>query len=189
MPFVARALRRALLMKKRHFASLTAQEALHVALLIEARNARIYQQFAELFASFPDQDSQAIAAVFTEMAEEEEVHGSELQACYAARYGETECGVTPEDVQELVELPRVPDGSIFAIARAGAATAPRAQALAIALATEEGALRFYRGLQEMTEDPELSLLYEELGRFEGEHVRVLRNRITLARQSVNSDLE
>jgi len=175
-------------MNKRHFASLTAQEALHVALLIEARNARVYQQFAELFASFPDRDSQAMAAIFSEMAEEEVVHGSELQACYEARYGEMECDVTPDDVHELVELPRVPDGSIFAIARAGAATVPRTQALAIALATEEGALRFYHRMVEMTEDSELNLLYQELGRFEGEHVRELRNRIALAGNSVSSDL-
>jgi rubrerythrin len=175
-------------MTKRYFATLTTQEALHVALLIEARNARIYQQFAELFGSFSDQDSQAIAAVFTEMAEEEEAHGAELQARYVARYGEAECDVTPDDVQDLVELPRVPDGSIFAIARAGAATAPRTQALAIALATEEGALRFYVRMAETTDDPELNLLYQELGRFEGEHVYELRKRITQARNSVNNDL-
>ena len=38
---------------KRDFASLSAQEALHVAIFIEERNADIYHQLAEMFAEFP----------------------------------------------------------------------------------------------------------------------------------------
>ena len=42
---------------KRDFASLTAQEALHVAIFVEERNAEIYHQFAEMFAEFHDPES------------------------------------------------------------------------------------------------------------------------------------
>ena len=47
---------------KRDFASLSAQEALHVAIFIEERNAEIYHQFAEMFAEFRDPESLEIAA-------------------------------------------------------------------------------------------------------------------------------
>jgi rubrerythrin len=175
-------------MNKRSFASLTIQEGLHVAMQIEARNARIYEQFAELFRSFPDVDSQTIAAVFSEMAGEEYAHGSELHARYTAHFGDAPCNVRVDDIEDLVELPRVPDGSIFAIARSGAATVPPIQAFAIALAAEEGAVRFYGRLAGTTEDPELSFFYQELGHFEAEHVGELRQRIELARGSVNGEI-
>ena len=42
---------------KREFASLSAQEALHVAIFIEERNAEIYREFAEMFAEFRDPES------------------------------------------------------------------------------------------------------------------------------------
>ena len=42
---------------KREFASLSAQEALHLAIFIEERNGGLYRQFAELFKDFGDRDS------------------------------------------------------------------------------------------------------------------------------------
>ena len=47
---------------KREFASLSAQEALHVAIFVEERNADIYREFAEMFAEFRDPPSLEIAA-------------------------------------------------------------------------------------------------------------------------------
>jgi len=174
-------------MDKRYFASLTVQEGLYIAMQIEARNAGIYEQFAELFRSFPDSDSQTIASVFTDMAEEEYAHGTELQQRYSLRFGDAPCDVSLDQLQDLVELPQVPDGSIFAIARTGAATVPCNQALAIALAAEEGALRFYGRLAAVTEDPELSFFYQELGRFEADHVGELRRKMEFARDSSNGE--
>ena len=55
---------------KREFTSLTAQEALHVAIFIEERNAELYQQFAELFAEFKDPESLEIAQVFWDMVKD-----------------------------------------------------------------------------------------------------------------------
>jgi rubrerythrin len=174
-------------MDKRDFASLTTQEALRVAMFIEARNARIYEQFAELFGSFQDADSRTIADVFSEMAEEEYMHGTVLQERYTERFGDAACPITADEVEDLVELPHVPDGNIFAIARAGASTVPSTQGLAIALAAEEGALRFYRRLAELTEEPELATFYAELAHFEAEHVGDLRRKMEIARQSVSGE--
>ena len=168
-------------MAQRLFASLTTQEALCVAISIEMRNARLYRQYADLFGSFPNSDSQEIAAVFKEMAEEESGHETELRTRYGYRFGDAFCDVSADDVAELVELPRVPDGSIFAIARAGAATVPASQALGIAFAAEQGAFRFYRRLAESCNDPELAEFYAELTRFEAEHLEEVRFRLEAAR--------
>jgi rubrerythrin len=72
---------------QRAFASLTAQEALHVAIFIEDRNAGIYHRFAEMFTEFQDADSLEIASVFWDMAVEEKRHSYLLQATYQDRYG------------------------------------------------------------------------------------------------------
>jgi hypothetical protein len=53
---------------KRDFVSLNAQEALHVAIFIEERNANIYRQFSEMFAEFRDPESLEMAAAFWEMS-------------------------------------------------------------------------------------------------------------------------
>ena len=79
---------------KRYFASLTPQEALHVAAFIEERNAEIYHQFAELFAEFHDPESLEIASTFWDMAAEERNHGTELQKRYFDRYGTRPCAIT-----------------------------------------------------------------------------------------------
>ena len=77
----------------RSFAELDAQEALHVAIFIEERNAEIYHRFASMFTEFGDVESQAIAGVFWEMAEEERRHSSMLQSRYCQQYGNSGCCV------------------------------------------------------------------------------------------------
>lgn len=44
-------------MKKFEFASLSPHEALHLAILIEERNARLYESLARLFDEFMDEES------------------------------------------------------------------------------------------------------------------------------------
>jgi rubrerythrin len=169
---------------KRHFTSLNTQEALRVAIFVEERNARIYRQFAELFGGFPDVDSREIAAVFAEMAAEEVSHGAQLENRYRQHFGQAPCEITAEEVEDLVELPHFPDGNIFAISRAGVSAAPRMQGLAIALAAEEGAVRFYERLAEIAEEPEFGEFYADLARFEAEHVAELRRKMKLAQDAV-----
>jgi len=168
---------------KLDFASLSPQEALHVAIFIEERNHDLYSQFADLFQQFGDPDSKEIADVFLDMAEEERGHGTLLQERYAERYGEGTCHVTEEDIRELIEVPRL-ENDIFSIARAGATAIPRNHALGVALAAEEGAQRFYARLMECTEDPALYALYRDLTGFENEHVDILRRRMETARRDI-----
>jgi rubrerythrin len=162
---------------KREFASLTAQEALHVAIFIEERNAELYQQYAELFAEFKDPDSLEIAQVFWDMASEERGHGTMLQERYFERYGTQACVVTEEDICELLEVPRLESGELFAISRGKGAIAPRKAALQVALEAEESAMRYYSQLLNHTSDRALRAMYAELANFEADHTEFLQRKL------------
>lgn len=171
---------------KREFTSLTPREALHVAIFIEERNADIYRQFAELFDGFLDPESNEIAKTFSDMAEEEHRHGAALQRRYVERYGPEPCAITEEEIRDTIEVPRFPNGNIFAIARAQVSPVPRNQALQIALAAEKSALKFYNRLVETTNDGELRGLYEELANDEDDHTRLLAKRLNQEMRSTGA---
>ena len=162
---------------KREFSSLSPREALHVAIFIEERNADIYRQFAELFDAFSDPESNEIANTFWEMAEEEHRHGATLQKRYLERFGPEPCMITEEELRDTIEVPRFPDGNIFAIARAQVSPVPRNQAIQVALAAEKSALKFYNRLLETTSDVDLRDLYEELASDEDDHTRILAKQL------------
>src|ERR1700746_206662 len=131
---------------KREFTSLNAQEALHVAIFIEERNAEIYREFAEMFAEFRDPESLEIAAAFWEMSNEERHHGTMLQKRYFDRYGTRPCRVTEEDISDFIEVPRLENGDIFTYSKPKVGRSPREMALEVATSAEESATRFYRRL-------------------------------------------
>ena len=160
----------------RSFAELDAQEALHVAIFIEERNAEIYHRFASMFTEFGDVESQAIAGVFWEMAEEERRHSSMLQSRYCQQYGNASCSLTEEDLVDFIEVPRLESGDVFADSRPGASE--RNRALQVALTAEVSAQRFYGDLAQCSEPGPLRLIYEELAQTEGEHVAFLRAKLS-----------
>ncbi len=168
---------------KRDFASLSAQEALHVAIFIEERNAEIYHQFAEMFAEFRDPESLEIAAAFWDMSNEERKHGTMLQKRYFDRYGTRPCAVTEEDIRDFIEVPRLENGEIFTISRLRVGRSPRQMALEIAMAAEQNALRYYTRLAEITEDAELVELYREFVDFESGHTDWLSKKVAEARRT------
>ena len=144
----------------RAFASLNPQEALHVAIFIEERNAGIYHRFAEMFTEFRDSESLEIASVFWDMAVEEKRHSSLLQEKYQERYGNASCSLTEEDLQEMIEVPRLDDADVFA-ADPATQTSARERALQVALAAETSAHDFYNKLVEHTDDGPLRRLYTD----------------------------
>jgi rubrerythrin len=160
---------------KRSFAALDAQEALHVAIFIEERNAEIYYRFAEMFTEFRDPESLEIAGVFWEMAVEERGHSSMLQARYTEQYGNASCSLTEEDLVELIEVPRLEDVDLFSARGSGAA--PRNGALEIALHAEVGAQQFYAKLAETTDPGPLRVIYQELAQMEDGHVAFLKTKL------------
>lgn len=160
---------------KRSFVALDAQEALHVAIFIEERNAGIYHRFAEMFTEFRDPESLEIAGVFWEMALEERRHSSILQTKYTELYGNASCSLTEEDLVELIEVPRLEDVDLFP-AR-GSGPNPRNGALQVALHAEVGAQHFYAKLAETAEPGPLQRIYQELAQMEDGHVAFLKEKL------------
>ncbi len=163
---------------KRSFASLSSQEALHVAIFIEERNAELYQQFAEMFAEFRDSESLEIASVFQEMASEEKDHSSKLQARYMEHFGTSSCALTEEDLVEMIEVPRLEEGDFFP-APGHKTLSARDRALRVALNAERSAQQFYAELIEKTEPGPLRLLYRELAEMEDGHVAAIEQKMSV----------
>lgn len=168
---------------KRSFASLNAQEALHVAIFIEERNATVYRQFAEMFAEFRDPDSLETSAAFWEMSKEEKQHGTMLQERYFQRYGTSACSVTEEDIADFIEVPRLEDGRIFSADEIKSGSSPREMALEVAASAEANALRFYKELSESCQDSELRALYQEFVAMETNHSSWIEQKLSLTRST------
>ena len=168
----------------RAFTSLNPQEALHVAIFIEERNADIYQRFAEMFTEFRDPESLEIASVFWDMSMEERRHSSQLQTRYQERYGNSSCALTEEDLQEMIEVPKLESSELFPAVEIGQVAA-RERALKVALGAEKSAQQFYHQLVEQTEDVALRRLYVELSTMEDGHVTYLQSM--LAAQAVQDE--
>ena len=162
---------------KRSFASLNPQEALHVAIFIEERNAEIYHQFAEMFAEFCDIESLEIAYIFREMAAEEKSHSSQLQSLYTERFGTSSCALTEEGLVELIEVPRLEEVDFFS-APARSAVVARDRALQVALNAEHGARNYYASLVENTEPGPLRQIYRQLAEMEDGHATFLEKRMS-----------
>lgn len=158
----------------RAFSTLSSQEALHVAIFIEERNAAVYHRFAEMFTEFRDAESLEIGSVFWDMAVEEKRHSAILRVKYQERYGSADCSLTEEDLRDLIEVPNLEDGNFFAAGQASQMS-PRERALQVALAAEKNAHAFYARLLEQTKDGPLRCLYTELSLMEDGHVNYLQD--------------
>jgi len=160
---------------QRSFVSLTPQEALQVAISIEDRNAELYHRFAEMFTEFGDKESLEIAAVFWEMAVEERGHSWQLKQRHAELYGDVAPTITEHDLAEIVEVPKLDDGDVFA---APNATVPgRVRALNVALQAELGAQAFYEKLVKQTPEGPLRDIFRYLGQMEDGHVTYLEQKL------------
>jgi len=159
---------------KRTFSSLSTQEALHVTVFIEERNAELYHRFAEMFSEFRDVESLEIASVFWEMAAEERRHGTLLLQRYTDLYNNRACALGEDDIHELIELPRLDASDIFETVKDRNA---RESALQVALGAEQQAREFYQNLSATTSEPGLRKLYTELCEFENAHVTFLERKI------------
>ena len=172
---------------KKAFISLTPQEALHVAIFVEERNAEVYHRFAEMFAEFRDVQSLEIASVFWDMAAEERHHSTLLQQRYMERYGNASCALTEDDVQELIEVPRLESGNLFDdYYEDPAKPSARERALQVALAAENNARHFYAELVGVAADFRLRTLYKELASYEKDHVEFLERRIAQSSSNKHS---
>lgn len=160
---------------QRSFVSLTPQEVLQVAISIEDRNAELYHRFAEMFTEFGDKESLEIAAVFWEMAVEERGHSWQLKQRHAELYGDVAPTMTEHDLTEIVEVPKLDDGDVFA--SPGSGVPGRVRALNVALQAELGAQQFYEKLVKQTPDGPLRDIFRYLGQMEDGHVTYLEQKL------------
>jgi len=159
------------------FTSLNPQEALHVAIFIEERNAELYHRFGEMFVEFRDSESLEIASVFWEMAAEEKKHSSQLQEKYTERYGTSGCSLTEEDLIDMIEVPRLESGDVFGSENERDKTSVRERALRVALHAEQNAQQFYLDLFRTTVKGPLRDLYLELAHMEDTHVAFIAGKL------------
>jgi len=159
------------------FSSLSPQDALHIAILIEGRNARLYESFAQLFADFIDDESQRVMETFREMAAEERRHRHELEKRYVERYGIRLSSLADEEVLDVIELPELADSDVF-----NPESFNRTKALRVALAAELHARQYYARLSQLTHDAQLRRLYDELAAFEEDHVAFLEEKLRVVEE-------
>jgi rubrerythrin len=161
---------------KRSFLSLSPQEALHVAIFVEERNAELYHRFAEMFVEFRDIESLEIAGVFWDMAVEEHHHSTRLQTLYSERFGNAACAITERDIEEIIEVPKLDDGKVLTAISSD--VPPRERAMQVALRAEQNARQYYADIAEHTPDSKLNKLYKELAEFETDHVEFLERKLS-----------
>jgi len=159
---------------QRTFASLSAQEALEIAITIAERNAEIYHRFAEMFTEFGDEESLEIASVFWEMAIEERGHQAMLERKHWEQYGTANRSYSEQELVELIEVPRLNEGNVFAI---DSDLSGRQRALQVALRAEISAQQFYSKLVEQAPEGPLRQTYYDLAQIEDGHIAFLEAKL------------
>jgi len=140
---------------RRSFASLSEQEILALAISSEEDDARIYRSYAEgLRGDYPSS-----AAVFDNMAEEEDTHRVSLIQMHQKRFGNTIPLIRREHVRGYYE--RKPDWLVHPLNL----EKTRAQAEDM----ERQAERFYRAAVTRTTDADTRRLLGDLAQAESEH--------------------
>jgi erythrin-vacuolar iron transport family protein len=153
---------------KRDFSSLTAQEALGIAITVEERNAFVYHQLGDMFSQFCA-DAPTLASSFFELESAERRHGALLMSRYVERFGTLTCNISEEDIRSFIEVPRYDVDSVLTAVEKGQPGSARHIALEIAAAAEQSAVQYYSHIAATTLDPELKSLYEEFVALEQEH--------------------
>ena len=155
-------------MPLKSFRELSPQDVLALAINIEEANGTRLRLFAELFADYAPE----VAALFAEMAAEEDEHRLQLETQYKQRYGELRQTVAEEDVQEIIEAHDLDDAEHMVFDDLSLR-----RVLETVLAAEHQAVAFYRQALEGSDDEELGEVYRQLAEFEDEHVQLLEARL------------
>lgn len=157
---------------KRTFVSLEDHEALHVAIRIEERNARLYEDFARRLEAAGGAETHEVVATLAEMAAQERAHAHLLEERYRQRFGDRPCALTASDILDVIEVPQLDDPEIFIPGRAS-----REKILEAALATERHARHYYTELAALTLEAPTRGLYQELAGFERDHEEYLEKKL------------
>jgi rubrerythrin len=151
-------------MKTINFATLSLQDALDFAILIEEEAAERYQ---ELVDQMEAHHTPGAATFFRFMVENETKHGSALAARRRTLFGDAPCNVDRSELWE-VEAPEYEKGRAFMTAR---------QALEVALESEQKAHDFFAATVPHVADAKARALFEELREEELEHRELVKKEL------------
>src|SRR5512140_2760846 len=146
------------------FASLSLQDALDLAILIEEEAAERYQELADQMESHHTADA---AQFYRMMVVNETKHGKELMERRDHLFGEAPRTVERSMLWE-VEAPSYDRVHVFMAAR---------EALNVALEAEEEAYAFFVAALEHVADPTVKKLFEELKGEEIEHQELVKREL------------
>jgi rubrerythrin len=143
------------------FASLTLQDALDLAILIEEEAKERYEEFADNLSLHHTPEA---AHFFTTMAGNEAKHGADLLMRRQAIFGEAPTRVSRAMLWD-VEAPDFDQSRMFMSAR---------QAMEVALASEVKAHDFFDAALAYIGNPDVRVLFEELRAEEVEHQELVK---------------
>jgi len=143
------------------FASLSLQDALDLAILIEEEAKERYEEFADNLSVHHTPDA---AHFFTTMAGNEAKHGADLLMRRQAIFGDAPTRVSRAVLWD-VEAPDFDQSRMFMSAR---------QAMEVALASEVKAHDFFDAALDYISNPDVRVLFEELRAEEVEHQELVK---------------
>ena len=158
------------LLMMREFSELSAKEVFALAISIEEHNRDRYREWSKRFCAY----DQGASTILDELAEEEESHRQYLIKHYLELFGENIIRIDPTEVEEDLELQKLPNEHFFVIDNSMAKSI-----LETALHNEEVAMKFYINVLASTHDPKLRAVYKPLAEFEADHVRLLEEKLEL----------
>ncbi|MEI6667752.1 MAG: ferritin family protein [Acidobacteriota bacterium] len=144
------------------FATLSLQDALDLAILIEEEAKERYDEFADQLTIHHTPDA---AQFFVSMAGNEAKHGADLQMRRHAMFGDTPRRVSRAMLWD-VEAPEYDQSRMFMSAR---------QAMDVALDCEVKAHDFFADALAYVRDPDVRALFEELRAEELEHQELVKS--------------
>ncbi len=145
---------------KRRIEELSAKEILALAIQIEISNQSRMEAFASAFRGF----SPTTAAMFDELAVEEEEHKLILENKFRTRFGDEIPPMDEFEIEGVIEAIDIDQSESLIFDGIDAQEVLRQARLA-----EQNAQEFYRLAADATDDEELCTLFRELEEMEGEH--------------------
>jgi rubrerythrin len=156
------------------FATLSLQDALDLAILIEEEAKERYEDFADQLKLHHTPEA---AQFFITMAGNEAKHGADLQMRRHAIFGDAPCRVSRAMLWD-VEAPEYDRSRMFMSAR---------RAMEVALESEVKAHDFFASALAYIHDPEVRALFEELRSEEVEHQELVKS--VMARMPESDDVD
>ena len=147
------------------FASLSPQDALDLAMLIEEEAQERYQEFADNLALHHTPDA---ANFYADMAGYESRHKAAIKARRDTLFGGAPVRVSGGMLWD-VEAPEFDQARIYMTAR---------EAMGVALASEVKAYDFYDSALEHITDPDVRSLFEDLRADELEHQELIKGMLS-----------